>query len=235
MKAALLALAACVLCSAESAQAEDFSVGGFTLSRGIEETLKTGGEAWDDEGNHRKWRVTKESEEPVSRYSIFVSTGKLGEPHAEHHIAVYATDQHQAFLMDFRGALDSNVTTQSRDFVQICADDVAKLGGAARTALGVTLTPGLGSTLSIIVDRDMPPAARTRTLAALDAYLGGSGHHVELTQTLKFKALAAALGPDFRGAIVQCGYQGGMEPYAVWNTRFLDLPLAATIFNLDPE
>ena len=53
--------------------------------------------------------------------------------------------------------------------------------------------------------------------------------------TLYFKDLAAMLGPRFRGAIVVCGTAGDLVPQHVWATRFLDLPLAATIFNLGPN
>jgi hypothetical protein len=91
----------------------------------------------------------------------------------------------------------------------------------------------------------MEPAARARTLVSIDAWIASSQEESptdgeklwsgDLTRSLKFKALAQVLGPDFRGAIVSCGFIGAMEPTAVWETRFLDLPLAATIFNLGSE
>jgi len=239
MKAVLLALALGVFCCAQAAQAEDFSVGGFNLSSVIKETLPSGGEAWDDEANYRKWIVTKVAEEPVLRFSISVSTGKVGEPHAEHDVTVFATDQDRAFLMDFGNALDSADDSATRGFDRICARDVATLGGATRSLKTVGTSANLPYSLSVIVDRDMEPAARKRTLDAIDLWISrgqkGSASPLDLTRTLKFKKLAAMLGPDFRGAIVSCGLTGFMEPTAIWETRFLDLPLAATVFNLNPE
>jgi len=245
VRRAFLVLAFGVCCSAGNAKAEDFSVGGFALSGVIQETPKSGGQSWDDGANHRNWVVTKKEEEPVRRYAISVSAGKLGEPHAEHDIGVYTTDENRAFLMDFDNALDSAADTRARDFKEICAKDVEKLGGATRSIGTATPVPPVswGHTTSIVLDRDMKPAARARTLAALDAWIARDRERAQrdeiraddLTRSLRFKELAEVLGADFRGAIVSCGYIGGLEPIAVWETRFLDLPLAATVFNLNPE
>src|SRR4051794_22776938 len=88
----------CILVGA-AAHAQDFSVGGFSLSSGFS---TDDGEYWDAEGNHRTWTVSKLSAEPVGQYTINVSIGTLDGPVTEtHRLHVLTTLNRQAYVIDF--------------------------------------------------------------------------------------------------------------------------------------
>ncbi|HVO02243.1 MAG TPA: hypothetical protein VMT54_08575, partial [Candidatus Cybelea sp.] len=134
MKLPWLAISLGAVCLASSALAEDFSVGGFALSETVSETGVGGGESWNDEGKHRVWHVTLANEGSVLRYGVSMEGGNLGEPPTEaHHMSIYATYEHQGFLIDFEGASDSKEDTNSRDFLDSCAREVTLLGGATKS------------------------------------------------------------------------------------------------------
>ena len=229
-----------------SAQAGNFVVAGYALS---DHARTTSSEGWDETGTYWTRNVLKGSAEPFVSYSVTVSSGKLNEPPTERHkLSVLATDEDKAYLIDFENAPDSGRTFNDPDFLQWCPAEAKALGTVARTLKEFSMSGGVE--ISIILDEDMPEDARTQSRRAIDAWMDAWSVELstkeqydlrhqgpaagELTKSLAFKRLALALGPRFRGAIVACGRVGDFAR-PIWQTRYLDLPLASTVFNLNPQ
>jgi hypothetical protein len=225
--------------------ADPFSFGRIVLSQ--RSSLATTNVYYDAQvGADFATRVSRPQGEPYLRHEMVFLKGERDDPQRfSRLVTVFATERNQPYFMEFEGSSDYREPPPERyklETLQDCRKSAEKLNGIVRLAEGRGYT---GLTVFIVLDPLLPEDVRVESLEAIERWTaatavprGAPGRTTisphDFAFQLDFKTFAEVLGPRFRGAVVSCSVSDvGLQ--VGWQTRFLDLALAATVFNLDPE
>ena len=229
----------CLLALSSSAMADGFSFGDLTLSSRVS-VSNTG--YWDARaGVYFSTTVQSPNFEPYKQYEIVYGEGPEGSPPTlTRRVTAFATGRREIYYIAFEGPLNAREAMPARgspDTRDRCLKMASSLNGVVRSIQQIGYA---GIVDDIVLDPNLPEEARSESLAAIDAWISqvarrqGPISAFDLAYTKDFKDLAYVLGPRFRGALITC-YASDVGADLIWQTRFLDLSLAGTVFNLDPE
>jgi hypothetical protein len=227
--------------SATGSHADPFAFGDVTLSQrsSIANTSYYDTQA----GVQLSTRVNLENGEPYLRYEMVFSEGQRdAAPNFSRQLTIFATERNEPYFMEFEGSSDHRQPPPApykMETLRDCQKSAETLGGkvwSAREVSGLTVFVVLDPDLSVDV-REQSRAAIERWTAAVAVPRGSPGRASispsDLAFLIDFKNFADILGPQFRGAVISCSVSDvGLK--VGWLTRFIDVSLAGTVFNLAP-